>query len=131
MGIRVDPESLRRQLRVRNCAEREKLLFHRTLLGGKLPQTVGGGSVSRASACSICEPPISVRWPAASGRGDGAGLCGEEHLPALRALPLEGEAPAEPPSRNLEIASARLAGRLALQRPERLAGRLASIDRIR
>lgn len=43
MGIRVDPEGLRRQLRIRNCAEREQLLFHGALLGGNLPQTVGGG----------------------------------------------------------------------------------------
>lgn len=43
MGIRVDPESLRRQLRIRNCLERENLLFHRALLAGELPQTAGGG----------------------------------------------------------------------------------------
>ena len=43
MGIRVDPEALRRQLSLRGQEEKEKLYFHRLLLDGKLPQTIGGG----------------------------------------------------------------------------------------
>ena len=43
MGIRVDEESLRRQLAERNCTERENLPFHRALLNGELPYTIGGG----------------------------------------------------------------------------------------
>jgi aspartate--ammonia ligase len=43
MGIRVDPESLRRQLGIRGLEAREKLDFHRMLLAGELPQTMGGG----------------------------------------------------------------------------------------
>jgi aspartate--ammonia ligase len=43
MGIRVDEEALRRQLAERGCEERASLPFHRALLEGKLPYTIGGG----------------------------------------------------------------------------------------
>ena len=43
MGIRVDPEALRRQLKVRGCEERAELPFQKALLNGELPQTIGGG----------------------------------------------------------------------------------------
>lgn len=43
MGIRVSPASLREQLDIRGCAERQHLYFHRTLLGGSLPASIGGG----------------------------------------------------------------------------------------
>lgn len=43
MGIRVDPEALDRQLTLSGCDERRKLPFHRMLLDGQLPLTVGGG----------------------------------------------------------------------------------------
>ena len=43
MGIRVDPETLLRQLKIRNCEERAKLPFQKALLAGELPQTIGGG----------------------------------------------------------------------------------------
>ncbi|MHB0956217.1 MAG: aspartate--ammonia ligase [Pirellulaceae bacterium] len=43
MGIRVDPPTLRRQLAERQLAERQELPFHRLLLAGQLPQTMGGG----------------------------------------------------------------------------------------
>ncbi|HDR89537.1 MAG TPA: aspartate--ammonia ligase [Bacteroidetes bacterium] len=43
MGIRVDPASLLRQLAVRGCMERKNLPFHRMLLEGQLPQSMGGG----------------------------------------------------------------------------------------
>ena len=43
MGIRVDPEALRRQLAIRGCEERAKLPFQAALLRGELPQTIGGG----------------------------------------------------------------------------------------
>jgi len=43
MGIRVDEEALRRQLRERSQQNKESLLFHRMLLEGKLPYTIGGG----------------------------------------------------------------------------------------
>ncbi len=43
MGIRVNPEALKRQLAVRGCEERAKLPFQAALLRGELPQTIGGG----------------------------------------------------------------------------------------
>jgi aspartate--ammonia ligase len=43
MGIRVDEEALRRQLLERGQEHKESLFFHRMLLEGKLPYTIGGG----------------------------------------------------------------------------------------
>ncbi len=43
MGIRVNPEALERQLRIRGCLQRRELPFHQALLNGELPQTMGGG----------------------------------------------------------------------------------------
>jgi len=43
MGIRVDAEALRRQLQITDNVDREKLLFHRRLLDGDLPLSIGGG----------------------------------------------------------------------------------------
>ncbi len=43
MGIRVDEAALMRQLTKANCVERTSLPFHKALLDGELPYTVGGG----------------------------------------------------------------------------------------
>ena len=43
MGIRVDPESMDRQLRLAGCDNRRELPFHKMLLNGELPLTIGGG----------------------------------------------------------------------------------------
>ena len=43
MGIRVSPESLRRQLEERGCKERSEYDFHKSLLNGALPYSIGGG----------------------------------------------------------------------------------------
>ena len=43
MGIRVDEVSLDRQLTLANCDERRNLPFHKMLLAGELPLTIGGG----------------------------------------------------------------------------------------
>ena len=43
MGIRVSPESLMQQLEARNSTERKNLTFHRSLLAGELPLSIGGG----------------------------------------------------------------------------------------
>ena len=43
MGIRVSPESLDRQLTISGCDSRRELPFHKMLLEGKLPLTMGGG----------------------------------------------------------------------------------------
>ena len=43
MGIRVSPESLDAQLTIAGCDDRRALPFHKMLLEGKLPLTIGGG----------------------------------------------------------------------------------------
>ena len=43
MGIRVDENALLSQLKIRGCEERKNLEFHKALLEGKLPYTIGGG----------------------------------------------------------------------------------------
>ena len=43
MGIRVDREALERQLRESGQEERRELYFHKRLLEGTLPLSVGGG----------------------------------------------------------------------------------------
>ena len=43
MGIRVDPKSLDRQLTLAGCDERRELPYHKALLNGELPLTIGGG----------------------------------------------------------------------------------------
>ena len=43
MGIRVSPESLDKQLTLAGCDERRELPFHKMLLNGQLPLTMGGG----------------------------------------------------------------------------------------
>lgn len=52
MGIRVDAEALRRQLIIRNATDRENLFFHKLLLEGKLPQTMGGG-IGQSRLCML------------------------------------------------------------------------------
>ena len=43
MGIRVSEESLKKQLKIANCEDRSSLPFHKDLLAGRLPYTIGGG----------------------------------------------------------------------------------------
>lgn len=43
MGIRVDPAALDRQLAAAHCDDRRELMYHKMLLNGELPQTIGGG----------------------------------------------------------------------------------------
>ncbi len=43
MGIRVDKEALIKQLEIAGCEDRKELEYHKLLLQGSLPYTVGGG----------------------------------------------------------------------------------------
>ena len=43
MGIRVDEETLEKQLKESGCEDRKSLPFHKALLAGELPYTIGGG----------------------------------------------------------------------------------------
>ncbi len=52
MGIRVDEESLDRQLTERGCDDRRALPFHKMLLAGELPLTIGGG-IGQSRLCML------------------------------------------------------------------------------
>lgn len=43
MGIRVDEEALEKQLKISGCEDRKQFAFHKALLNGELPYTIGGG----------------------------------------------------------------------------------------
>ena len=43
MGIRVDEESLARQLEIAGCQDRAELAYHKAVLNKELPYTIGGG----------------------------------------------------------------------------------------
>lgn len=43
MGIRVDEEALEKQLAIAGCEDRMNMEFHKDLLEGRLPYTIGGG----------------------------------------------------------------------------------------
>ena len=68
MGIRVDPEALERQLALRGCEQRREMEFHRLLLEGRLPLSIGGG-IGQSRLCMfylrcahIGEVQVSI-WP--------------------------------------------------------------------
>ena len=69
MGIRVDENSLRAQLREAGCEERSELPFHKMLLAGELPLTMGGGigqsrlCMQMIGTCHIGEVQASL-WDA-------------------------------------------------------------------
>ena len=52
MGIRVDAESLDRQLTLAGCDERRALPFHQMLLNDELPLTIGGG-IGQSRLCML------------------------------------------------------------------------------
>ena len=52
MGIRVDEASLAAQLKKAGCEERAALPFHRALLSGELPLTIGGG-IGQSRLCMM------------------------------------------------------------------------------
>ncbi|MBQ8282472.1 MAG: aspartate--ammonia ligase [Paraprevotella sp.] len=52
MGIRVDKETLNRQLALSGKEDRKKLYFHSRLLEGSLPQSIGGG-IGQSRLCMI------------------------------------------------------------------------------
>ena len=52
MGIRVDAESLDRQLTLAGCDDRRALPFHKMLLANELPLTIGGG-IGQSRLCML------------------------------------------------------------------------------
>lgn len=68
MGIRVSPDALTRQLKIKKCPERKNLLFHQMLLKNELPLSIGGG-IGQSRVCMfmlrkahISQVQISI-WP--------------------------------------------------------------------
>ena len=52
MGIRVSPESMDRQLTAAGCDDRRELPFHKAVLNGELPYTIGGG-IGQSRLCML------------------------------------------------------------------------------
>lgn len=52
MGIRVDENSLAEQLKKAGCEDRRNLPYHRMLLDGELPYTIGGG-IGQSRLCML------------------------------------------------------------------------------
>ena len=52
MGIRVDEKSLEEQLKKAGCEERKNLPYHKMLLNGELPYTIGGG-IGQSRLCML------------------------------------------------------------------------------
>lgn len=83
MGIRVSPESLKSQLEERGCEERKKFDFHKSLLEGRLPYSIGGG-IGQSRLCMyllqkahIGEVQASI-WPE-----DQMAACASAGIPLL------------------------------------------------
>ena len=66
MGIRVDEKSLDRQLTLAGCDDRRSLPFHKMLLSGELPLTMGGGIGQSRLWCSRASGTGPRRTPAAT-----------------------------------------------------------------
>ena len=52
MGIRVDRASLLSQLEKAGCTDRQELAFHKALLSGALPLSMGGG-IGQSRLCML------------------------------------------------------------------------------
>lgn len=52
MGIRVDKEALLKQLKIEGQEQRENLYFHKKLLDGTLPLSIGGG-IGQSRLCMV------------------------------------------------------------------------------
>jgi len=83
MGIRVDSATLDEQLRISGCDSRRSFTFHRMLLDGELPLTIGGG-IGQSRLCMLIlgkahigEVQSSI-WDADTQR-----LCREAGIPLL------------------------------------------------
>ncbi len=52
MGIRVDAETLQHQLELENCLDRREFPYHKGILSGELPLTIGGG-IGQSRLCLL------------------------------------------------------------------------------
>ncbi len=80
MGIRVDPKSLDAQLTSSGCDDRRGLPYHKMLLNGELPLTIGGGigqsrlSMLLLGKCHIGEVQASIWDEETKDKCDKAGI---------------------------------------------------------
>jgi len=69
MGIRVDAETMLTQLAIRGCPERKELPWHKMLLSGELPESIGGG-IGQSRLCMLLLQKAHIgevqvgAWPA-------------------------------------------------------------------
>lgn len=83
MGIRVDEETMLRQLKEAGCTERAALPFHSALLRGELPYSVGGG-IGQSRMCMFFLRKAHIgevqcsSWPRETYR-----ICAENGIPLL------------------------------------------------
>ena len=52
MGIRVNQDALRKQLEMKGAEDRAGLYWHKRLLNGEYPETVGGG-IGQSRLCML------------------------------------------------------------------------------
>ncbi len=83
MGIRVDKEALLRQLKIRGQEEKKELYFHKRLIEGTLPLSIGGG-IGQSRLCMfylkkahIGEIQASI-WP-----DDMRQTCAQNNIPLI------------------------------------------------
>ncbi|MCK5118508.1 MAG: aspartate--ammonia ligase, partial [Candidatus Latescibacteria bacterium] len=83
MGIRVDKSALLKQLEIQGKNERKELLFHKRLLAGEYPESVGGG-IGQSRLCMyflrklhVGEVHASV-WPQDMAKDEQLGFTGGE-----------------------------------------------------
>jgi aspartate--ammonia ligase len=83
MGIRVDPAALLHQLALRGCEARRELYWHRRLLAGEMPLSIGGG-IGQSRLCMyflrkahVGEIQASL-WP-----DDMVAACRRQNIPLL------------------------------------------------
>ena len=78
MGIRVDEKSLASQLKKADCEDRRELPYHKMLLHGELPYTIGGG-IGQSRLCMLLLDRAQCR------RGAGKSLAGRDETDMQRA----------------------------------------------
>ena len=59
MGIRVDEKSLDYQLKESGCDKRRELLYHKKLLAGELPLSIGGG-IGQSRLCMLLLEKVHI-----------------------------------------------------------------------
>jgi len=59
MGIRVDADTLQKQLQLKKAENRKELMFHQKLLNGELPESIGGG-IGQSRMCMFLLKKIHI-----------------------------------------------------------------------